>query len=531
MLASSTNYEAPAEHAPAVKPARAFKWDNYSTHKVALRLAYHGHIYDGLAKQVETANTVEGVLVEALTRLRLIPLTGPADFARCGRTDKGVSALGNVVSLTIRASVKPTPPVSAKSATSNNSNSSSDLTSQNEAQRPAVACALDYANMLNHVLPPTIRVVGHARVPPSFDARFSCTSRTYRYYFCHVGLNMAAMQQAAQYMLGTHNFRNLCKTDVIHVNNFVRHVTAVSIVPSPLLPDSISYLEITANSFLYHQIRCTMTVLLLVGRGLEEPSVVRALLERGDAKPHYPLADAGPLVLWCCSFHHRAAPMCGNETGTQGSSACAHEEGCAPPHRAEEDKDSALINSNGEPDWQLSSRALLFIEQELHDIATALLLRAASAEAMRRQLFIWYAAAADADANADAGTECDEWSITGRDWTESRTHGAMRARRRDLHERMQRRTRRVLHQRVDSPCTAESSRHEQHDNKEEEQHDTHAENPCNSHGYVKLLDRSCERTYEEEVRVLAGKKRERYDRNAAKKTMAEALCLAAAKRA
>lgn len=90
--------------------------------------------------------------------------------------------------------------------------------------------------MLNYILPPTIRIVGHAVVDDSFDARFSCKSRTYRYYFCHRGLNVQAMQKAASYLHGTHNFRNLCKTDVVNVCNFTRTVHSVGIYASELLP-------------------------------------------------------------------------------------------------------------------------------------------------------------------------------------------------------------------------------------------------------------------------------------------------------
>jgi hypothetical protein len=42
---------------------------------------------------------------------------------------------------------------------------------------------LDYALLLNGVLPPDIRVLGWAAVPLDFNARFSCVGRTYKYYF------------------------------------------------------------------------------------------------------------------------------------------------------------------------------------------------------------------------------------------------------------------------------------------------------------------------------------------------------------
>ncbi|KPA83174.1 putative pseudouridine synthase A-like protein [Leptomonas pyrrhocoris] len=283
------------------KLEKAFLFDRYPSRKIALRLAYHGHVHDGLAKQKETDNTVEGIVCDALRRVRLIPEDGPHNFGRCGRTDKGVSALGNAFSLTARAS----------------------CTADAAPQLPP----LDYCNMLNNVLTPTIRIVGFAYVDDAFDARFSCVSRTYRYYFCHRGLNVAAMQQAAAHLIGTHNFRNFCKMDVVNVSNFTRTVLTAEVCTSADLPELISYFEITANSFLYHQIRCTMTVLFLVGRGVESPSVVPALLERGDCKPAYPLADGTPLVLWNCGFAglqwqlSRRAFFCGG-AGAAGYQRC-----------------------------------------------------------------------------------------------------------------------------------------------------------------------------------------------------------------
>ncbi|RNF25729.1 putative pseudouridine synthase A-like protein [Trypanosoma conorhini] len=400
---------------------RPFVFANYPSRKVAIRLAYHGHLYDGLAKQEETPNTVEAYVLTALKRVRLIPQDGPHDLARCGRTDKGVSALGNAFSLTVRASSWPT----------------------DSPQKPP----LDYCAMINSALPVTIRIVGWAYVGESFDARFSCVGRTYRYYFCHRGLNLEAMNNAAVRLKGVHNFRNFCKTDVVNVSNYERDVRSVGIVTSETLPELVSYLEIHANSFLYHQIRCTMEVLFLVGRGLEEPEVVTQLLERGDRKPVYPLADGRPLVLWDCHF-----------------------EGLR---------------------WSISQRAFMVVEQELLDIATALLLRSSVADSMRSQLFAWYGGDTDAEgkmiaAQPSGGQIADRWSVSGCDWTDERTHASLRVRRYDLFA--------LSRQREEG-----------------------ASGPLSSRPYTKLLDRETERSFGEEVEALSKKKRARFESNMEKK--------------
>jgi len=76
---------------------------------------------------------------------------------------------------------------------------------------------IDYAFVLNapNVLPPDIRVLGWAPVEPGFSARFSCLGRTYKYLFFADGLDLAAMHDATQRLVGHHDFRNFCKPDLV----------------------------------------------------------------------------------------------------------------------------------------------------------------------------------------------------------------------------------------------------------------------------------------------------------------------------
>jgi len=64
------------------------------------------------------------------------------------------------------------------------------------------------------------------------------------------------------------------------------------------------YLEIQANAFLWHQIRCIMAVLLLVGQKKENPGVISDLLdvESNPCKPQYTPAIGLPLNLFRCDF-------------------------------------------------------------------------------------------------------------------------------------------------------------------------------------------------------------------------------------
>uniref|UniRef100_A0A8C4N5W7 Pseudouridine synthase I TruA alpha/beta domain-containing protein n=1 Tax=Eptatretus burgeri TaxID=7764 RepID=A0A8C4N5W7_EPTBU len=180
------------------RPVRPLDFSAFNFRHVALKIAYLGHRYQGYASQRNTENTVEAHLFEALQRTRLVQSKEKTSYSRCGRTDRGVSAMGQVISLYLRSNmaeglgVKP----SANGVT---------RTSENE---------IPYAYMLNKVLPHDIRILSWAPVPPEFNARFSCLSRTYRYVFPRGQLDVHRMAAAAQLFEGTHDFRNFCRPDI-----------------------------------------------------------------------------------------------------------------------------------------------------------------------------------------------------------------------------------------------------------------------------------------------------------------------------
>ena len=357
------------------KKARAFDFNKYPKAKVAFRVAYHGSFHDGLAKQDNTSNTVEEIFVKALRKVRLIAEEGdPEDFSRCGRTDKGVSALGNVLCCIVRS---------------------------HEKGKDAV----DYIKMLNHVLPRTIRVVAYCNtVATDFDARWSCVLRRYRYYFSLVPLlDIHKMRDAASRLEGKHDFRNFCKMDVVNVDNFVRELHSVKIEvevrPVVLQGDAseqfergrniplVAFAEFVGNAFLYHQIRCSMTILFLVGLGEEDPEIVDDLLnlDKCPSKPQYPLADGTPLVLWDCSFKPSAVQWC-TCPSSSSSSSC-------------DDSNKRQVCS------------------ELMEISTALLLRSVAAQDMQRELETLWGKDSGRSSVELYGKKDQARFITGRDWT------------------------------------------------------------------------------------------------------------------
>jgi hypothetical protein len=88
------------------KPCREFDMSKYRERHIAIHLQYNGTEYYGFASQAEgiCEETVEKHLFLALCKLRLVSDRRSCNYNRCGRTDKGVSAFGQVISLNVRSS-------------------------------------------------------------------------------------------------------------------------------------------------------------------------------------------------------------------------------------------------------------------------------------------------------------------------------------------------------------------------------------------------------------------------------------------
>lgn len=167
-------------------------------------------------------------------------------------------------------------------------------TKQHKANASGEIC---YTHILNRVLPPDIRVLAWAPVDPSFSARFSCLKRTYCYFFPRSDLDVTLMNVAAQKFVGTHDFRNLCKMDVANgVTNFERTILTAQVrladkheETEPQDPFQMYQFEVTGQAFLYHQVRCMMAILFLIGHRMEKPEIIDELLDIGNnpRKPQY----------------------------------------------------------------------------------------------------------------------------------------------------------------------------------------------------------------------------------------------------
>jgi tRNA pseudouridine38/39 synthase len=90
----------------AASNAKLVDFAQYAQRRMAFRFSYIGANYGGLVVQTNEPNTVEQTILTGLQKVCLIDPNDQSSYAcclnRCGRTDKGVSALGNVLSINLR---------------------------------------------------------------------------------------------------------------------------------------------------------------------------------------------------------------------------------------------------------------------------------------------------------------------------------------------------------------------------------------------------------------------------------------------
>jgi tRNA pseudouridine38-40 synthase len=213
--------------------------------RLRLTLEYDGTGFRGWAVQ-PGLRTVEGTLREALERV----FPRWSELAVAGRTDTGVHALANVVSVEVEGGP---PPDRAREA-------------------------------LNAELPDDVTVSESAEAEPGFHARHAATARSYRYrvyrrwapspfetrrawWYPHA-LDEERLAESADLLLGEHDFTAFTPTDT-------QHRVFVRVVESAVWHrrgDALE-LELTADSFLRHMVRT------LVGTMLERsPEELAALL-------------------------------------------------------------------------------------------------------------------------------------------------------------------------------------------------------------------------------------------------------------
>lgn len=290
---------------PKSKNGRKFDFRKYKVRHIAIKLLYLGWNTSGFAAQEDTDETIEAALFAALHKTQLISSRHTSNYHRCGRTDKGVSAFSQIISLDVRTNLK-----SGKGVITPEDYVGESEACVNESCGDTNREEINYTLILNNVLPEHIRVICWAPVDKDFSARFDCKSRSYRYWFPKGDLDIDRIRIGCSYLLGEHDFRNLCKMDINNgVVNYKRNILSADLIVDShenVVNESYSMcnLQITGTAFLWHQIRCIVSLLFLIGQHKEKPEIISELLDvdKHPNKPQYCMSADFPLVLFDCAY-------------------------------------------------------------------------------------------------------------------------------------------------------------------------------------------------------------------------------------
>jgi len=220
-----------------------------------LTIQYDGTRYRGWQVQGNTDQTIQGKAEGVLSRL-----TGqPVELHGSGRTDAGVHALGQVANVKLPRPFDPS----------------------------------ELLRELNRYLPADIGVIAVEPAPERFHARLNARSKTYRYriwnseipnvlersylYPLPEPLDVAAMEQAAADLVGTHDFRSFCGLKRFKKST-VRTITDIIITQH----SSEVRLEFTGNGFLMRMVRILAGTLVEVGLGQRAADAMPAVLAAQD---------------------------------------------------------------------------------------------------------------------------------------------------------------------------------------------------------------------------------------------------------
>jgi tRNA pseudouridine38-40 synthase len=233
-----------------------------------LRLQYDGGRYDGWQRlgKDESTNTVLCKLEEILHKF-----TGEQVEIFCGsRTEKGVHAYGQTANFKL--------------------NTSQDC--------------VELKNYFNRYLPRDIAVLQVEEADERFHSQLNAKERTYLYridtgkvanvferkysYHTFHKLDLDKMNEAAQYFLGSHDFKTF--TSARKSKSTQREVYSIKITQND---SGIVEIRITANDFLHNMARLMFGTLIDVGQGLKKPDSVRAILAGEDVQMSLPAESFG----------------------------------------------------------------------------------------------------------------------------------------------------------------------------------------------------------------------------------------------
>jgi tRNA pseudouridine38-40 synthase len=218
--------------------------------RYALKFAYDGTRFEGYARQ-PGKTTVEGEVIKAMTGLGMITSAPTAGFRSASRTDRGVSAAGNVI---------------------------------------AVDTEFPYAGIADAINSKLEGIVfwGIARVPDDFNPRHA-RLRHYRYFLpAEDAPSVEKLRKAAKHFTGTHDFRQFSKKDT-GKENTVLAIDSIDISEQ----DGTVIFDIKAQRFLWELVRRMLSAIVSVAEGKVKAGTMKKMLAgepamKGGIKPLEP---------------------------------------------------------------------------------------------------------------------------------------------------------------------------------------------------------------------------------------------------
>ena len=254
--------------------------------RIKLIISYDGTNYVGWQVQ-KNGIAIEQVINEQLSRLLEEDIT----IIGASRTDSGVHARGNVAVFDTETRI----PVDK------------------------------IAPALNQNLPDDIKIIRSEEVAPDFHPRHVNCSKTYEYSilnsrvslplyrlyadYVYYYLNVEKMREAAQYLLGEHDFTAFSSAGG-QQKSMIRNIYSMDITEEKVelpagaeklhpddFPPRLIRIRITGNGFLYNMVRIIAGTLEKAGMGIYPPEHVKEILESKERSQSAPKASARGLTL------------------------------------------------------------------------------------------------------------------------------------------------------------------------------------------------------------------------------------------
>lgn len=241
-----------------------------------LTVEYDGRHYAGWQRQPDRPS-IQGALIDAMFKF----CGEQVDIVGAGRTDAGVHATAQVAHV--------------------------DLAKDHDPYN--VMQGINFYLFGGEAVTSNGIAVTHAeKVSEEFNARFSAVRRYYLYriisrrarlalessraWQVSEGLDVAAMQAAAKYLLGQHDFSSF-RDSACQSKSPVKTLEGLDV---QRVQDNV-IIRAHARSFLHHQVRIMVGTLVLVGKGKWQPEDVKTTLDACDRSKAGPTAPPDGLYL------------------------------------------------------------------------------------------------------------------------------------------------------------------------------------------------------------------------------------------